>query len=126
MQNQGSVILRLDNDQGLWGWKCFVFKGDLLYPIALRLSNNVSIEFQTTKLKYAETIYWCTNKDQSQRSNQVVLRISGRRSIPADSGLIFHDELKCRVHFYPLWKFEHSFSVVTFTAVQYWLEFLSL
>lgn len=128
MRVDGSVVLRLANDEGLSGWNCYVFKEQRTRLITLKLGKNDrrSIEFQPNKLVDPETIFWCTNRNQTQRSNQVVIRTSGRCSIHADLGVIFHDELKCRVHFYPLWKFECSFGVITFPVVQHWLWFLSL
>lgn len=115
MRTEGSVTLRLDNDKGLHGWKCYVFKEKRIRLIKLMLvKDSTSIEFQPFRLVDPETIFWCTNADRSQRSNQVVIRTSGRCSIHADSGIIFHDELKCRVRFYPLWRFERSFGVITF------------
>lgn len=116
MQTDGSVTLRLDNDKGLRGWKCYVFKEKQIFLIKMMsVDDSTSFEFQPFKLVGPENIFWCTNEDRSQRSNQVVIRTSGRCSIHADSG-VFHDELKCRVHFYPLWKFERSFGVITFTV----------
>lgn len=88
MPPDGSVILRLDNDEGLRGWKCYVFKQQQITGLRLKLANDsVSFEFQPNKLVDPETVFWCTNEDRSRRSNQVIIRTSGRCSIHADSGL---------------------------------------
>lgn len=81
MQPKGSVTLRLDNDEGLWGWNCFVNREDKTHFILLKLKkDNVSLEFQTSPLAVPETTYWCSNGNKSKRSNQVTVRTSGRCS----------------------------------------------
>lgn len=69
----------LDTDEDLVGWSCFALREQGKREISLNIvKGSTSIEFQPNKLVDVETIFWCENKDQSQRSNQVVLRTSGR------------------------------------------------
>lgn len=79
MRTEGSVTLRLDNDKGLLGWRCYVFKEKQIWLIKLKsVNDSESFEFQPYKLVDSETIFWCTNADRSQRSNQVVIRTSDK------------------------------------------------
>lgn len=81
MRNGGSVILQLDNDDGLQGWNCWVYRGQGRTGerrIKLRLKNDsVSLDFQPTRLMVPETIFWCSDSTQQHRSNQVMVRTSG-------------------------------------------------
>lgn len=114
MPPDGSVTLRLDNDGGLREWKCYVFKKEQTSEIRLMsVNDSLSFEFQPYKLVDSETIFWCANKNRSQRSNQVIIGTSGRCSSHAGSGEA-------------VWKFHRSFGTVTFTVVQHRLWFLSL
>lgn len=114
MPPDGSVILRLDNDGGLRDWKCYVFKKEQTSEISLMSANDsLSFEFQPYKLVDTETIFWCANRNRSQRSNQVTIRTSGRCSSHAASGEA-------------VWKFHRRFGTVTFTVVQHRLWFSSL
>lgn len=112
MPPDGSVTLRLDNDGGLREWKCYVFKKEQTSEIRL-MSVNDSLSFEFQPYTLVETIFWCANKNRSQRSNQVVIGTSGRCSSHAGSGEA-------------VWKFHRSFGTVTFTVVQHRLWFLSL
>ncbi|XP_041818688.1 uncharacterized protein LOC121624831 [Chelmon rostratus] len=80
MRNGGSVILQLDNDDGLQGWNCWVYRGQGRTGerrIKLRLKNDsVSLDFQPTRLMVPETIFWCSDSTQQHRSNQVMVRTS--------------------------------------------------
>lgn len=88
MPTDGSVTLRLDHDGGLGGWKCYVFKKEQTSELRLMSvkNNSVSYEFQPNRLVDPETIFWCANKDRSQRSNQVLIRTSGGCSSHAGRG----------------------------------------
>ncbi|KAF3704556.1 Fc receptor-like protein 2 [Channa argus] len=82
MQTGGSVILHLENEDGLQGWKCWVNRGlNQTNKIVLRLKNpnDISINFQTSRLLVPETIFWCTDSNLNNRSNQVTVRTSGRQ-----------------------------------------------
>ncbi|KAK2820224.1 hypothetical protein Q5P01_023183 [Channa striata] len=81
MQTGGSVILHLENEGGLQGWNCWVYRGkDNSKKIGLRLKDNEStFVFQPNKLEAPETTFWCTDRNQNNRSNQVTVRTSGKR-----------------------------------------------
>ncbi|XP_059181135.1 uncharacterized protein LOC131959934 [Centropristis striata] len=72
----GSVVLQLDNEDGVQGWKCWAYTGGpKVERYRLRVKNDsVSVSFQPNKLDVAETIFWCNNAQQ--RSNQVTVRTS--------------------------------------------------
>ncbi|KAM6898940.1 uncharacterized protein PEZ65_020860 [Lycodopsis pacificus] len=101
MQPGGSVLLQLDNEDGLHGWKCWVHRGGLTKKIALRLKNdNASVVFQTPRLNVRETVFWCTDTKQL-RSNQITVRTSEKAAslemypLPAVVGESL--TLKCQV-----------------------------
>ncbi|KAL7372638.1 hypothetical protein ABVT39_019853 [Epinephelus coioides] len=77
VQTGGSVVLQLDNEDGLQGWKCWVYRGKGPEKrIALRLKNDsVSVVFQPKRLEIPETVFWCSDNEQG-RSNQVIVRTS--------------------------------------------------
>ncbi|XP_033467960.2 uncharacterized protein LOC117247481 [Epinephelus lanceolatus] len=79
VQTGGSVVLQLDNEDGLQGWKCWVYRGKgpgETKRITLRLKNDsVSVVFQPKRLEIPETIFWCSDNKQG-RSNQVIVRTS--------------------------------------------------
>ncbi|XP_049420328.1 uncharacterized protein LOC125881284 [Epinephelus fuscoguttatus] len=79
VQTGGSVVLQLDNEDGLQGWKCWVYRGkrpEGTKRIALRLKNDsVSVDFQSKSLEIPETVFWCSDNGQG-RSNQVIIRTS--------------------------------------------------
>ncbi|KAK2820218.1 hypothetical protein Q5P01_023177 [Channa striata] len=81
MQTGGSVILHLENEGGLKGWNCWVYRGkDNSKKIGLRLKDNEStFVFQPNKLEVPETTFWCTDRNQNNRSNQVTVRTSGKQ-----------------------------------------------
>jgi len=82
MLHGSSVILKLENEDGLTGWNCWVTRGDRQRKILLKLQNDsVTFTFQANKLAHPETIFWCTDKPQSCRSNQITVRTSGRPAI---------------------------------------------
>ncbi|KAJ4940423.1 hypothetical protein JOQ06_026726 [Pogonophryne albipinna] len=74
-----SVRLQLDNEDGLQGWMCWVYRGEKSNKIKLKIKNSdsVSVDFQVNRLKVPETIYWCSNGTQ-RRSNQITLRTSDK------------------------------------------------
>ncbi|XP_010777656.1 uncharacterized protein [Notothenia coriiceps] len=73
-----SVTLQLDNEDGLQGWMCWVYRGEKSKKIKLKIKNNtVSLVFQVNRLSVPETIYWCSN-DTQRRSNQITLRTSDK------------------------------------------------
>ncbi|XP_031699645.1 uncharacterized protein LOC116381541 [Anarrhichthys ocellatus] len=101
MQKGGSVLLQLDNDDGLHGWKCWVYRGGLTKKIALRLRNdNARVIFQPSRLNDQETVFWCTDTKQL-RSNQITIRTSEKATslemypLPAVVGESL--TLKCQV-----------------------------
>ncbi|XP_068438597.1 uncharacterized protein [Clinocottus analis] len=77
VRSGGSVVLQLDHDDGLEGWKCWVNRGIETNEIELRFENgSVSVVFQPRRLENPETIFWCT--DDLRRSNQIMVRTSGK------------------------------------------------
>ncbi|KAF3704549.1 hypothetical protein EXN66_Car020238 [Channa argus] len=79
MQTGGSVILHLENEDGLQGWKCWVNRGqNQIKKILLRLknTNDISINFQPSRLLVPETTFWCTDRNQNSRSNQITVSTS--------------------------------------------------
>ncbi|XP_044035579.1 uncharacterized protein LOC122868072 isoform X2 [Siniperca chuatsi] len=77
MRTEGSVVLELENEDGLWGWKCWVKRGEKTKMIKLRLKDdNVSLAFQPNRLNDPETIFWCTDENEEKRSNQITVRTS--------------------------------------------------
>ncbi|XP_074518747.1 sialoadhesin [Halichoeres trimaculatus] len=80
MQVGASVILRLNNEDGLKGWRCWVYRGDRTKRIALRLKGEeVSFDFRPRRFTVHETILWCSDETEKHRSNQVIVRTSGNR-----------------------------------------------
>lgn len=78
MRPGSSVTLQIENEDGLQGWLCWVYKGGKTKRIKLRLSNDtVRLPFSSTSLMNRETIFWCTDKDRQQRSNQIIVFTSG-------------------------------------------------
>ncbi|XP_045924863.1 uncharacterized protein LOC123982933 isoform X2 [Micropterus dolomieu] len=81
MQTGGSVVLELENEDGLQGWTCWVYRPSIkqIRRIALKLKNDsVNLAFQTYRLVVPETIFWCTDRNQDHRSNQITVRTSGK------------------------------------------------
>ncbi|KAM4525520.1 uncharacterized protein PAE49_001430 [Odontesthes bonariensis] len=102
MSKGGSVILKLKNEDGLKEWNCWVTRGNTTRKIHLKLQNDsMSLFFQPNKLAHPETIFWCTDKLQSHRSNQITIRTSGKSGalemypLPAVAGRSL--TLKCLV-----------------------------
>lgn len=78
MRPGSSVTLQIENEDGLQGWLCWVYKGGRTRRIKLRLSNDtVRLPFSPNRLMDRETIFWCTDKDRQQRSNQIIVLTSG-------------------------------------------------
>uniref|UniRef100_A0A3P8PPM1 Ig-like domain-containing protein n=1 Tax=Astatotilapia calliptera TaxID=8154 RepID=A0A3P8PPM1_ASTCA len=84
MWKGGAVILKLENKDGLKGWICWVCRGgESLKMVSLKLEGvNNSMVFQTADLNVDETIYWCTDKGRTHRSNQVILTTSDPWKLP--------------------------------------------
>lgn len=82
MHLHGSVILKLNNeDDGLREWKCFVYRGHETKKIKFNITGATnSLDFQPRALYVPETSFWCTNGDETQRSNLVTIKTSGRPS----------------------------------------------
>lgn len=80
MRIGNSVVLQLENEDGLNGWSCRVYAEKKEKRIKLRLkeNNQMSIVFQPERLNVPETIFWCTNSTKQHRSNQQVIRTTGR------------------------------------------------
>ncbi|KAF3853435.1 hypothetical protein F7725_014123 [Dissostichus mawsoni] len=79
VQSGGSVVLQLDNEDGLQGWMCWVCRGEKSNKIKLKMKKgSVSVDFQANRLKVPETIYWCDDDTQLHRSNQITLRTSDK------------------------------------------------
>ncbi|KAM7370966.1 hypothetical protein PAMP_010473 [Pampus punctatissimus] len=72
-----SVVLQLNNDDGLQGWKCKVFRGDKENRIVLKSDKKDMIIFQPKALTAPETIFWCTDSKENHRSNQQVILTTG-------------------------------------------------
>ncbi|KAL3967551.1 ATP-dependent RNA helicase DDX3X [Sarotherodon galilaeus] len=84
MWKGGAVILKLENEDGLQGWRCWVYRGGekpIMVSLKLKGVDN-SMVFQTADLNVDETIYWCTDKLRTQRSNQVILTTSDAWEAP--------------------------------------------
>ncbi|XP_042364387.1 uncharacterized protein LOC121959229 [Plectropomus leopardus] len=72
----GSVILQLDNEGGLQGWNCWVYRGEEPRKIHLTVKKDSdSVIFQPKRLHIPETIFWCSDNQQI-RSNQIIVRTS--------------------------------------------------
>ncbi|CAI5659249.1 unnamed protein product [Oreochromis niloticus] len=84
MWKGGAVILKLENKDGLKGWRCWVYRGgEKPIMVSLKLEGvSNSMVFQTADLNVDETIYWCTDKNRTQRSNQVILTTSDPWELP--------------------------------------------
>uniref|UniRef100_G3P1I3 Ig-like domain-containing protein n=1 Tax=Gasterosteus aculeatus TaxID=69293 RepID=G3P1I3_GASAC len=76
VRSGGSVVLQLDYDDGVKGWKCWVNTGEQTKTVRLRRSDEkaVSVSFQSNRLEVPESVFWCTN--QELRSNQIRVRTS--------------------------------------------------
>ncbi|XP_037836562.1 uncharacterized protein LOC108237157 isoform X2 [Kryptolebias marmoratus] len=80
MRTQMSVILKLENDEGLKGWVCRVKRNEVIKKIKLKVNDNpVSLSFQPKQLNVMETVFWCFNEMGESRSNQVIIRTSDKR-----------------------------------------------
>ncbi|XP_054860504.1 uncharacterized protein LOC118471719 [Amphiprion ocellaris] len=78
MQTEDSVVLKIDNEDVLQGWNCWVNRGEKTNKIKLKLENDtVSLTFHTSRLRVPETIYWCTN-NTGCRTNQITIRTSDK------------------------------------------------
>ncbi|XP_040922644.1 uncharacterized protein LOC121201086 isoform X2 [Toxotes jaculatrix] len=78
MPHGTAVNLQLENEDGdLKGWRCWVYRRaeKRQNRIMLRLVSK-SIVFQTKPLSVPETIFWCTDKAEDIRSNQVIIKTS--------------------------------------------------
>ncbi|XP_063338167.1 uncharacterized protein LOC134633222 [Pelmatolapia mariae] len=78
MWKGGAVFLKLENEDGLKGWRCWVYRGGerpIMVSLKLKGVSN-SMVFRTADLNVDETIYWCTDKNRTLRSNQVILTTS--------------------------------------------------
>ncbi|XP_062416004.1 uncharacterized protein LOC119212782 [Pungitius pungitius] len=73
----GSVILQLDHEDGVKGWKCWVNTGEQTQKVPMRrsLEKAVRVVFQTHRLEAPESVFWCTGTQQL-RSNQILVRTS--------------------------------------------------
>ncbi|XP_039472510.1 uncharacterized protein zgc:154125 [Oreochromis aureus] len=75
MWKGGAVMLKLENKDGLQGWRCWVYRGGkkpIMVSLKLEGVSN-SMVFATADLNVDETIYWCTDRNRIHRSNQVIL-----------------------------------------------------
>ncbi|XP_051274261.1 uncharacterized protein LOC127373650 isoform X2 [Dicentrarchus labrax] len=134
MQLHSSVILMLENDAGLQAWRCWVFRGTETKKIMLRLEkSSTNVVFQPRELTVSETIFWCTDKQEQLRSNQIIVRTSGKEvslemdPLPAVAGesltlscLVWGTDQITHTVFYkngtillPNAKFTHTISKVT-------------
>ncbi|XP_041830905.1 uncharacterized protein LOC121633091 isoform X2 [Melanotaenia boesemani] len=77
----GSVILKIEKEDGLQGWNCWVFRGEKTNKIKIKINqqDDTSLSFQPNNLRVPETIFWCTDETQALRSNQVTVRTSDKR-----------------------------------------------
>uniref|UniRef100_A0A8D0D484 Ig-like domain-containing protein n=1 Tax=Sander lucioperca TaxID=283035 RepID=A0A8D0D484_SANLU len=72
VRTDGSVVLQLEHEDGLNGWKCFVDRGGQTKKIKLKLRNDsLSVVFQPKRLNVPEIIFWCTDTNEQHRSNQI-------------------------------------------------------
>ncbi|XP_075890634.1 uncharacterized protein LOC142893697 isoform X3 [Nelusetta ayraudi] len=80
MRPGSSVTLQIENEDGLQGWLCWVYKRGRTKRIKLRLSSDtVRLPFLANRLMDHETIFWCTDKDRQQRSNQIIVLTSDKQ-----------------------------------------------
>ncbi|AWP17506.1 Hypothetical protein SMAX5B_020195 [Scophthalmus maximus] len=80
MKTGHSVMLQLDNEDGLQGWKCGVYRRALnqMKKIKFHLKITKSVVFQTTRINVPETIFWCYDSTKKMRSNQIIIRASDK------------------------------------------------
>lgn len=105
MRPGSSVTLQIENEDGLRGWRCWAYKGGQRYAIGFkRRSDTVRRQLTPNKVVERENIYWCTDMEQQQRSNQIIIRTSGTEtqqeaSIASFTHLIHHyiTGLKCAI-----------------------------
>lgn len=72
------VTLQIEHEDGLQGWRCWVYRGGKIKYYKLRLRNDtVRLSFSPTSVVERENIFWCTDKEQQQRSNQIIVQTSG-------------------------------------------------
>ncbi|KAM8729494.1 uncharacterized protein AB9X84_026725 [Acanthopagrus schlegelii] len=78
MKHGSAVVLNLYNDNRLSGWNCWVYRGNQTRKIVLIANNDVSLDFQPRRLEVPETIFWCTDRNQQIRSNQITVWTSDK------------------------------------------------
>nr|XP_043869628.1 uncharacterized protein LOC122759122 [Solea senegalensis] len=80
MQSGRAVILQLDNEEGLQGWRCRVYRrANETKTIKFKLKSNKTADIYTEmRSGVPETIFWCTNRTQGDRSNQIIIRTSDK------------------------------------------------
>lgn len=99
MRPGSSVTLHIENEDGLQGWQCFVYKGGHMYRIQLRRSNDtVPRHFTPGRVVERENIFWCTDKERQQRSNQIIIRTSGIDTQQGDILIWFALNLQLGIH----------------------------
>lgn len=82
MKTGSAVVLNLYNDKYLGRWNCWVYRGDRTRKILLKTEDNTdSLDFQPRSLEVPETIFWCTDRYQQIRSNQITVWTSGRPTL---------------------------------------------
>ncbi|XP_047233158.1 uncharacterized protein LOC124875207 [Girardinichthys multiradiatus] len=76
MRKYSKVLLEIENETGLDGWFCKVTRGEQTWAVYLKQVDKsaTSFVFETRPLNVPETIYWCVKKNDTYRSNQVILR----------------------------------------------------
>ncbi|KAJ7985038.1 hypothetical protein DPEC_G00360980 [Dallia pectoralis] len=76
ISTNSSVVLELQVDEGLEGWRCWVSNGiqesNIKFKKALATGNHTSLHFQSRKQRDAVDVYWCSNEANS-RSTPVSL-----------------------------------------------------
>ncbi|KAM4624508.1 uncharacterized protein ACJ7VT_005359 [Polymixia lowei] len=80
MRVKDAFTLKLENDDGLQKWKCWVYKNGSVRGIGFRGSHpdNNTRSFQPSQLRDPMAIYWCSDKTNRTRSSQVTIRTSAK------------------------------------------------
>ncbi|XP_056153611.1 Fc receptor-like protein 5 [Lampris incognitus] len=74
-QTGGSFILALEAEDGLQGWRCWVYKEEMVKRIAFRQSPE-PVKLLHLDLANSMGLYWCSSDNNLTRSNPITIRTS--------------------------------------------------